>query len=97
MKRARIWLTSPLLTLALACGAGGGGDDTPVADLDPVGNGGTGGTSGDVSAAGDDGVGPADTPGPAPTNPTAQCPSSLPGEPVYGIRDRGGGRVFAAA
>ena len=48
MKRARIWLTSPLLTLALACSAGGGGGDAPIQDpeVDPVGNGGTGGTSG---------------------------------------------------
>jgi len=81
MKRARIWLTSPVLTLALACSAGGGGGDAPIAELDPVGNGGTGGTSGDVSVAGSDGEGP-DTPGPGPADPTAECPSSLAGEPV---------------
>jgi hypothetical protein len=80
MKRARTWLTSPVLTLALACSAAGGGDDTPPSNLDPVGNGGTGGTSGDVSVAGGDGEGP-DTPNPNPGDPNAACPSSLPGEP----------------
>jgi uncharacterized protein DUF1588/uncharacterized protein DUF1592/uncharacterized protein DUF1595/uncharacterized protein DUF1587 len=85
MKRARISLESPLLSLALACSlpacsAAGGGDATPsVGDIAPLATGGTGGS--DVAAAGSDGEGPA-APPPDPGSPTAECPSSVAGGPA---------------
>jgi hypothetical protein len=82
MKRTRLWLTGPALMLALGCGAAGGDDGSPGANLVPPVN--AGGTSGsDVSAAGSDGEA-AETPSTPvePGNPMAECERSLPGAPV---------------